>query len=193
MGRAAVGKRTPARPADPATIRPVVRLAVPADAPLLLDLQMRLDEQTPFMLVSPGERPHDCAALAQRLHGQDGQDGTGSFDLVAECGDEGSLVGWLGVEVAPYRRARHTGYVVLGVEAAACGQGIGSALLLAAEAEALRRDLRRLELTVMSDNTRALELYLRNGYEREGLRRQALWRDGTPVDEYYMARLLKDS
>jgi RimJ/RimL family protein N-acetyltransferase len=190
MGRVAVGKRTPVRPADPAAVRLVVRLAVPADAPLLLDLQMRLDEQTPFMLLSPGERPHDCAALAQRLHGQEG---TGSFDLVAECGDDGSLVGWLGVKVAPYRRARHTGYVALGVEAAACGRGVGSALLLAAEAEALRRDVRRLELTVTSDNARALELYLRNGYEREGMRRQALWRDGTPVDEYYMARLLKDS
>jgi RimJ/RimL family protein N-acetyltransferase len=33
-------------------------------------------------------------------------------------------------------------------------------------------------------------LYVRCGFQVEGLRRRALIRDGAPVDEYYMGRLL---
>jgi ribosomal protein S18 acetylase RimI-like enzyme len=80
--------------------------------------------------------------------------------------------------------------VVIGVDTAAAGRGIGTALLTAGAAEAQRRGLRRLELTVMTDNQRALSLYVRSGFEVEGLRRQALDRSGTVVDEYYMGRLL---
>jgi ribosomal protein S18 acetylase RimI-like enzyme len=96
------------------------------------------------------------------------------------------------VSTAPFRRARLTGYLVIGVDAAAAGQGIGQNLLAAAETEARRRGLQRLELTVMTDNVRAVGLYLRSGYQIEGLRRQALLRDGAVIDEYYMAKLLPD-
>jgi GNAT superfamily N-acetyltransferase len=48
---------------------------------------------------------------------------------------------------------------------------VGSGLLAAAERKARRRGLLRLELTVMADNLRALSLYLRSGFQMEGLRR----------------------
>lgn len=78
----------------------------------------------------------------------------------------------------------------MGVDADAAGRGIGSGLLAAADQQARHRGLRRLELTVMADNLRALGLYLRGGFQVEGLRRQALARDGATVDEYYMGKLL---
>jgi RimJ/RimL family protein N-acetyltransferase len=96
----------------------------------------------------------------------------------------------LAVEVAQFRRARHVGYLVLGVDAEYSGKGTGAALLAAAIAEASGRGLRRLEFTVMTDNFRALHLYLRSGFEVEGLRRQAMLRQGRLVDEYFMAGLL---
>jgi hypothetical protein len=77
-----------------------IRLAGPDDAGALLGLQHRLDSQSPFMLLEPGER-----------------------------------------EQAPGR-------------------------------------------------LRALGLYLRGGFQVEGLRRRALARDDTVVDEYYMGKLL---
>jgi ribosomal protein S18 acetylase RimI-like enzyme len=123
--------------------------------------------------------------LRDRLQGQGAW---GSFDLVAV--KAGRLAGWLSVEVLPFRRASRTGYVVMGVDTDAAGSGIGSGLLAAAAQEAGRRGLRRLELTVMADNLRALSLYLRGGFQVEGLRRQALVRDGVVVDEYYMGQLL---
>jgi RimJ/RimL family protein N-acetyltransferase len=43
----------------------------------------------------------------------------------------------------------------------------------------------------MTDNLRALRLYLRADIQVEGLRRQALdRRDGAMMDEYYMGRLI---
>ncbi|HYJ68071.1 MAG TPA: GNAT family N-acetyltransferase [Nocardioidaceae bacterium] len=78
----------------------------------------------------------------------------------------------------------------MGVDTSGSGRGIGAALLGEGVAEARRRGLRRLELTVMTDNLRAIGLYLRGGFQIEGCRRQPLLRDGIVVDEYYMARLL---
>jgi ribosomal protein S18 acetylase RimI-like enzyme len=164
-----------------------IRLAGPDDAGALLRLQHQLDAQSSFMLLEPGERDQEPGRLRARLQAQ-GR--AGSFDLVAEDERNDSLVAWLSVEVLPFRRARHTGYLVIGVDATVAGRGIGSDLLVAAEQEASRRGLSRLELTVMTDNLRALGLYLRSGFQIEGLRRHALARDATLIDEYYMGKLL---
>ncbi|HEY5107188.1 MAG TPA: GNAT family N-acetyltransferase [Caulobacteraceae bacterium] len=50
-------------------------------------------------------------------------------------------------------------------------------------------DYRRLKLTVFSDNDRAIALYERFGFEREGLLRAYAFRDGAYVDAVTMARL----
>jgi ribosomal protein S18 acetylase RimI-like enzyme len=144
------------------------------------------------MMYEADEREDDLPGVRHRL---EAQHDTGSFDLVAtaELNEQPpALVGWLAVEVAAFRRARHVGCLVLGVDSESAGRGTGGALLDAAIAEASGRALRRLELTVMTDNLRASNLYLRHGFEVEGLRRQAMCRDGHLVDEYFMARLLPD-
>ena len=164
-----------------------IRLAGPDDAEALLGLQHRLDAQSPFMLLEPGERDQEPGRLRARLQAQ-GR--AGSFDLVAEDEGNGGLVGWLSVAVLPFRRARQTGHLVIGVDACVAGRGIGRDLLVAAALEASGRGLSRLELTVMTDNLRALGLYLRSGFQVEGRRRHALARDATVIDEYYMGRLL---
>ena len=162
-----------------------IRLAGPDDAGELLALQHRLDAQSSFMLLEPGERAQAPDRLRARLAAQGA---SGSFDLVADGPD--GLAGWLSVDVLPFRRAARTGYIVIGVDTGAAGRGIGTALMSEAAAEAGRRGLHRLELTVMTDNLRALSLYLRAGFQVEGLRRHALSRSGAPVDEYYLGRLL---
>jgi RimJ/RimL family protein N-acetyltransferase len=163
-----------------------IRLASSDDATALLTLQHRLDAQSAFMLLEPGEREQTPGQLRARLQAQ----GVASFDLIAQDEESGSVVGWLSIEVLPYRRARHIGYLVIGVDMVAAGRGIGRDLLAAGEREALGRGLSRLELTVMTDNLRALGLYLRSGFQLEGLRRRALLRDGMQIDEYYMGKLL---
>ena len=170
----------------------MIRLATPDDASALLTLQQRLDRQTNFMLLEPDERDPHIDLLERRLEAQAGHR---SFDLVsyrdAEFEESRSvLAGWLSVEVLPWRRAAHVGYIVLGVDAVHSGRGFGGALLEAGRREAARRGLRRLELTVRVDNLRALELYERHGYQIEGRRRSALLCGSVHVDEYFMAQLL---
>ncbi len=69
-----------------------IRLAGPDDAGALLGLQHRLDAQSPFMLLEPGERDQAPGRLRARLQAQ-GR--AGSFDLVAEDEKNGGLAGWL--------------------------------------------------------------------------------------------------
>lgn len=160
-----------------------IRAARPTDAPALLDLQRALDRESQFMLLEPGERPDDVEGLAQRLANPGP-----SFLLLAV--DNDTAAGYVEVSVLGFARARRTGYVVMGVRADFAGRGLGGGLLQAARAEAVDRGLRRLELTVMAHNRRALNLYVAQGFQVEGLRRAALEVDAAPVDEYYMGALL---
>lgn len=162
-----------------------IRLAEPADAEALLALQCRLDVQTEYMLLEPAEREQEPTALHRRL---ESQGAAGSFDLLAADGS--AVIGWVSVEVPDYRRAAHVGYLVIGVDADRAGQGIGRALIDHAVREARQRGLRRLELTVMTDNHHALRLYLGAGFQLEGVRRQSIMRANEWVDEYYLAILL---
>ena len=47
----------------------------------------------------------------------------------------------------------------------------------------------RVELTVFADNERAIHLYEKLGFEKEGLKRMTTVRDGKYADEYMMARI----
>jgi RimJ/RimL family protein N-acetyltransferase len=85
---------------------------------------------------------------------------------------------------------RITAQVVIGVLAAASGQGVGSGLLRKLELWAPAHGIARLELTVMAHNHRARRLYERMGFAVEGRRRECLLVHGRLVDELYMAKLL---
>ena len=78
----------------------------------------------------------------------------------------------------------------MGVADGVSGRGIGTALLRELlDAADKWFDVRRLELTVFHDNQRAIRLYERHGFEREGLLRAYAFRDGSYVDVIPMARL----
>jgi putative acetyltransferase len=70
------------------------------------------------------------------------------------------------------------------------GKGIGSALLAALIDLADNwLNVTRLELTVYTDNTRAISLYRKFGFEIEGTHRAYALRAGAYVDAHAMARL----
>ena len=70
------------------------------------------------------------------------------------------------------------------------GMGVGSALMAALLDLADNwLMLVRLELEVFTDNERAIRLYEKLGFEREGLKRMSAVRGGRYVDEYVMARI----
>ena len=102
---------------------------------------------------------------------------------------DGKVIGSLGLNRLEGRRS-HAGTFGMAVHDAYSGRGAGTALMAAAVGQADRwLNLRRLELSVWTDNARAIALYERFGFEREGLMRDYAFRDGAYADALSMARL----
>lgn len=130
--------------------------------------------QTPFTSVD--ERRRRMAALP-----------AGHTNFVGVI--EGKVVGTLGMNRLEGRRV-HVGTIGMAVHDAYAGRGVGTALMAAAIDQADRwLNLQRIELSVWTDNARAIALYERFGFEREGLLRRYAWRDGEYIDALWMARL----
>jgi L-phenylalanine/L-methionine N-acetyltransferase len=110
-----------------------------------------------------------------------------SHALVAEL--EGRVVGSATLRVGNSKR-RHTGDIGITIHDDHIGRGIGRALV-----EALldladnTLGLKRVELDVITDNAAAIHLYESLGFEREGIKRCALFRGGQFVDLLMMGRI----
>ena len=88
-------------------------------------------------------------------------------------------------------RRSHVGAVGMGVHDAYVGNGLGTRLLSSLlEVADDWWALCRTELTVNADNARAIGLYERMGFEREGLLRDYALRGGELIDAVSMARLV---
>ncbi len=112
-----------------------------------------------------------------------------SHTLLAAVAD-GKVVGTGGLHPFDHRRRAHVASLGMAVHDAYAGRGIGTALLSALLEQADRwLNYKRVELTVWADNPRAIALYERFGFEREGVFRSYGWRDGAYADAVTMARL----
>jgi putative acetyltransferase len=112
----------------------------------------------------------------------------GIISLVA-CVDD-VPVGHIGLIPAANPRRRHSAHLGMGVHDRYAGQGIGHLLMDSVLDIADNwMNLSRLELTVYTDNDRAIRLYKRTGFEQEGILRKYAFRDGEYVDALTMARL----
>ena len=164
----------------------IIRTVYENDAENFLNLCKKLDDETSFMMLEPGERAATVeetrARIAQVLTRQN------STILVAEC--DGQLVGYIEASGGEFRRNRHNASLVIGLLQAYSGQGIGTRLFNVLEAWARQHQLHRLELTAMVHNQAGVTLYKKRGFEIEGVRRHAMVVNGSYVDEYYMAKVL---
>lgn len=165
------------------TIRPIVE----SDAEAFLALRCALDEETPFMMLEPGERTTSVDDTRRQIQAVLACDN--ATILVAEI--DGELVGVVTANGGEYRRNHSTAYVVAGVRQAWAGQGVGTRLFAALDEWARRSRIHRLELTVMTHNRRAIALYKKMGYTVEGLLQDTLLVDGRWVDEYGMAKIIE--
>jgi L-phenylalanine/L-methionine N-acetyltransferase len=113
---------------------------------------------------------------------------TAELFIVAER--DGEVVGNAGAHPPAAVRRAHAANIGMAVAREAQGQGVGTALMAALIdwADNWAR-LLRLELTVYTDNPRAIALYDKFGFVREGTHRAYALRNGVFVDAHCMARL----
>jgi len=168
----------------PAVSAPIlVRRARPADAADFVRMMGQPDVYANLMqLPLPSEE-----MWRKRLEGQT-EPHVVDMHLVAEMG--GRVVGSAGLHPAPQLRRRHVAMLGISVDPGAQGQGVGKALMqaLCSYADGWAQIL-RIELTVFTDNTRAIRLYEGFGFRHEGTHRAYALRDGVFADVHAMARL----
>lgn len=161
----------------------IIRKAVQADAEQLAELMKHVEESN-YMLFEPGERKTTSQQLQKRLVAM----GHKSIVIVAE--EEMELKGYLFAINEEINRKQHSVYVAVGIRQGVRGKGIGTKLFLALEKWANEKKLHRIELTVLEHNESAIALYIKMGFEVEGIKRDSLLIDGKHVNELYMSKLL---
>lgn len=158
----------------------LIRAAEPEDVPALAEVwaqpqAIRGTLQRPFVSVEERRSRFQASEPGRLL-------------LVAEIG--GKVVGSAGLVRQASPRRAHAADVGVTVHDAYAGRGVGGALVGALVEQAdLWLNLSRLELVVYCDNARAIRLYERFGFEREGRLRAYAWREGAWADCFAMARL----
>lgn len=156
------------------------------DAENLIKLIKKVENQSDFMLMEPGERKTTMEQQRKLLERIEQQKNSTIF--VAEV--ESKLVGYLIAMGGNVRRTEHSAYIVIGILQNYRGKGIGTELFNNVVEWAYKHNVSRLELTAVTENKAALTLYKKSGFEIEGTKRNSLIIDGTPFDEYYMSKLL---
>ncbi|MDH5681541.1 MAG: GNAT family N-acetyltransferase [Spirochaetota bacterium] len=163
-----------------------IRTIAPEDAGNFLSLRNKLDTETPFLLLEPGERLMTAAQQRDKIEYVLSK--PNSTILVAELSSQ--LVGYISLTGGPYQRNKHVGHIVISVLQDYSGRGIGTKLFVELESWAHGVGIHRLELCTMTHNAPAIALYKKMGYKIEGEKRDSLRVNGNYVHEYCLFKLL---
>lgn len=169
----------------------IVRAAAAADARAYIALiKGILAEQPPVDTpYAPGEFNPSTSAIRDLM--TDYNAAPNGLFLVAE-NESGDVIGALSCKGGAFDADAHTTELGVYVAKDERGHGVGNALLSRAVAWAKASPLvERVELEVFAGNARAIHLYEKYGFEREGVKRRKYYRGGVPVDMWVMALLLE--
>ncbi len=100
---------------------------------------------------------------------------------------DGKVIGWCDITRHGFPSHAHAGRLGMGIVPAYRGQGLGCRLIETTLRAAREAGIERIELSVHSDNNRAIALYEKVGFVREGLARKSVRIDGRYKDAIHMA------
>jgi RimJ/RimL family protein N-acetyltransferase len=160
----------------------VLRHARPGDAEPLAQLYAAVRAEGRWLVTPPNaiSAPSEAFFIAELIRADE------SAVLVAEAG--GAIIGNALVMTDRDVSSRHVGVLSITVADGWRDVGIGTALVAATQDWVRARGLTRLALSVFPDNARAIAVYSRAGFVREGIRRRQFRQpDGSYRDELLMA------
>lgn len=164
----------------------MIRTAIVNDASAYRTLIQSLEGETDYLLFGKGERKwsvEQVEGLLEKL-----EQAKTSIIFLSE--EEGELNGHVTVFGGGAPRNGHVGTVITGVLQRNHGTGVATRLFDYLFKWAVEVGIKRLELTVMVHNKRAVQFYERMGFEKEGVKRHSMVVHNTAVDEYMMAKIL---
>jgi RimJ/RimL family protein N-acetyltransferase len=100
---------------------------------------------------------------------------------------DGEVVGWCDIRRHFFATHAHRGTLGMGIVPAYRGRGLGLRLIKTTLEQARNTGFVRIELDVHADNARAIALYDKVGFVREGVVRAAAFIDGEYRDAIAMA------
>lgn len=100
------------------------------------------------------------------------------------------VVGYLSLNRYTKDRRTHAGHLLIVVHEDFQGRGVGSQLMISAiDISDNWLALLRIDLTVYTDNERAIALYRKFGFQLEGTQIASALRDGQFINEHIMGRI----
>lgn len=145
-------------------------------------------EKSGFMLFNPGERQvtaENAEKLITILSKQP--------NAIIVAVENEDVLGYMFVKGESATRVKHRASVaVVGVVEKARNLGIAQKLFEFVEQIAKQRNLRRLQISVIATNARAIHVYEKMGYVREGIYRDSLYINNEYVDEVVLAKIIKE-
>ena len=161
------------------------------DAAALIAFMEVIDRETTFLSREPGEFAQNFALEKEQAYLRSCLEDEGQLFLIA-FDEAGSIAATCNCSSMAHRqRYRHRAELAVSVKQAYWRQGLGRRMMELLEAWARARGIEKLSLEVDTQNTRAIGLYLRQGFTVEGtLRHAAKLADGSYRDYYAMAKFL---
>ena len=153
----------------------------PTDGHALARLFADVRTEGRWLITTPGaiSEPSEAFWISELIRAEE------SLALVAEA--DGEIVGNVLISVDRGRATEHIGVLSICIAIDWRDVGIGSELVGAAQGWARERGLGKISLGVFPDNERAIAVYERRGFVREGLRRRQYRSGDTYRDEVLMA------
>ena len=166
-----------------------IRNSEPDDAEQMIAHIHEVDSESLFLSREPGE--FSMSLEEERKFLEDAKNSEFDLFLVAEI--HGEIIASCVSRINPRKRYRHKAELAIAVQKAYWSMGIGRKLMNAAISWAKEQGLAKLELSVDTENQRALSLYASLGFEIEGtIRKERRMADGTFRDGYRMGLMLAD-
>lgn len=156
------------------------------DANEFCNFLLKLDDEAEFMLFEKGERNVSKEVIQKNIESVI-NDGNKCYVAL----DNDRIIGYIISIRENFIRTRHVAAIVVGILEEYCSKGIGQLLLKNIVDWANKSNVKRLELTVITENKRAINLYNKFGFDIEGIRKAATLKDGKYYDEFYMAKIIE--
>lgn len=167
-------------------LRYIIRSADEKDAERLSEIRVQIDGETEFLDREKGESYINCDGFKKLII----EDAESNFNLFLVAEVKGEVVGFSRCEGNELKRTLHKVEFGVGVLKDYWGHGIGKKLLKQSICWADRTGIKKMNLSVIEINDKAIKLYKEHGFEVEGiLRKDKLLSDGAFYNTILMGRL----